>query len=81
MYITLIQTDIIYSLHITRKYFKSIKDKIDDFTRYKYRLRRKILNLGKDNALISIKHISFGNHKIKDILADQFIKIKNYYIE
>ena len=51
------------------------------FMRYKYRMRRRILNVGKENSLISIKHSEMVLGKMKEILSDQFQKIKNFYIE
>jgi len=74
---------VLYSLHNTRKYYKDNREMIinNPYMRYKYRMRRRILNVGKENSQIAIKHSEMLLGKIKETLSDQFHKIKNFYVE
>ncbi len=44
-------------------------------------MRRRLLNVGKENSLIAIKHTEMVLGKMQEILSDQFHKIKNFYVE
>ena len=75
--------DLLYTLHNTRKFFKENREMIinDPFLRYKYRMRRRILNVGKENSQIAMKNNEMALGKIREIVSDQFHKIKNFYAE
>ena len=38
------------------------------------------MNVGKENNLIALKNEKFALDGMKNMLSDQFMKIKNYYI-
>lgn len=73
--------DILYSLTETRHYYKSNKEEIDKkpMMRFKYRLRRRIMEVLRENRNTHYKNLNFAHDKIEEVLADQFVKMKQYY--
>jgi hypothetical protein len=73
--------DMIYSLHNTRKYYKENREEIvkNHKLRYQYRVRRKIMEVGKESHMIMIHTAKMAQDYMKTLVSDQFRKIKNYY--
>lgn len=74
--------DIIQSLTLTKEYYVLNKETInnDDKMSYKYNLRNKIMNVVKESVIILIKNNAYLLDKLQDLLSDQFVKMKKFYI-
>lgn len=71
----------IKSLVRTRNYFKENRSTIvnNPFMRFKYRLRRRILVVAKQNRNILFLNANFAMNNMEEVLKDQFIKLRNHY--
>ena len=64
-------------------YYKKNRDEIikNDILKYKHKLRRKIMNVGKENLIIINRHEEMIFENMNKLLSDQFKKIKNFYVQ
>lgn len=71
----------LYGLHNTRAYYKENREKIiqDENLRFKYRIRRKIMNLGRLTRKVVLNNVKMAQEEMKVLLSTQFGLLKNYY--
>jgi hypothetical protein len=48
--------------------------------RYIYRQRRRMLQVSRENYTILTKNVGFAQQKLKSVFADQFNKLRNYFV-
>jgi hypothetical protein len=70
----------LYAIQNTRKYFKDNKNKFDNEKLFRYTLRRRIMQVGREKRKILMQNIEMGQSEIKKVLAEQFQEIKKFYV-
>jgi len=78
----LTKEEIIKIVNYTRKYYEKNQKKISSSIRlkYKFKLRENIFKLNLEYQRILNKNLKMINAEIIKIMADQFSKMKNYYL-
>lgn len=73
---------ILSSLVITRNYFKTNRESIvnNKPLRYKYRMRRKIMEVARENFETMTKNKLFCNREYRQLQSDQLRKLKKFYL-
>ena len=73
--------DILYSLERTRAYFKANRTAIvnNPMKRFKYRLRRRMMHVAKENRRIHHLNMNFIHRNIEEFMSDQLKKLKSHY--
>ena len=75
--------DIIQSLELTSKYFDNSEGNFDDDLNYDLNLfyrRKNILETIRNSVGIFHKNIFMINHKVDEVVSDQLLKLKNFYL-
>lgn len=74
---------VLQSLELTRNYYKENKDSILSNKKliYTYRLRRKIMEVVRENFYIMYKNNIIANQNLNTLLSDQLSKLRDYYVE
>lgn len=75
--------DIIQSLEITNKYYQNNKNIIEhDYSlNRKYLIRSKLMEVIRESVGILQKNIIYADEKLQDLLSDQMVKLKSYYVD
>lgn len=74
--------DIIQSLEITRNYFKKNREQVtsNPIMQFRYRLRRRIMEVQRENKNILHKNIIYTNEGINNVVTDNIWKLRDYYL-